>query len=125
MVREKSSEVNAQALFHSLCSSYVAIPINLKGSVYFISGGPPCQGVGGFNRFRNSKAPLEDEKNKQLIVYMYTVEHLKPRYVLMENFVDILKFAKGFLGRYAVGCLVSMNYHARIWMMAVRNYRVP
>ncbi|KAK8707859.1 hypothetical protein V6N13_058911 [Hibiscus sabdariffa] len=30
MVREKSSEDNAQALFHSLRSSYDATPINLK-----------------------------------------------------------------------------------------------
>ncbi|GMI87907.1 DNA METHYLTRANSFERASE 4, chromomethylase 1 [Hibiscus trionum] len=97
----------------------------LPGSVYFICGGPPCQGVSGFNRFRNSNAPLEDEKNKQLIVYMDTIEHLKPRYVLMENVVDILKFAKGFLGRYAVGRLVSMNYQARMGMMAAGNYGVP
>ncbi|KAK8486226.1 hypothetical protein V6N11_012968 [Hibiscus sabdariffa] len=97
----------------------------LPGSVYFICGGPPCQGVSGFNRFRNSKAPLEDEKNKQLIVYMNTIEYLKPRYVLMENVVDILKFAKGFLGRYAVGRLVSMNYQARMGMMAAGNYGVP
>ncbi|KAK8699253.1 hypothetical protein V6N13_115344 [Hibiscus sabdariffa] len=97
----------------------------LPGSVYFICGGPPCQGVSGFNRFRNSEAPLQDEKNKQLIVYMDTIEHLKPRYVLMENVVDILKFAKGFLGRYAVGRLVSMNYQARMGMMAAGNYGVP
>ncbi|KAL1121193.1 hypothetical protein V6Z11_D01G215800 [Gossypium hirsutum] len=97
----------------------------LPGSVYFICGGPPCQGVSGFNRFRNSNAPLEDVKNKQLVVYMDAIEHLKPRYVLMENVVDILKFAKGFLGRYAVGRLVSMNYQARMGMMAAGSYGVP
>ncbi|PPR99885.1 hypothetical protein GOBAR_AA20774 [Gossypium barbadense] len=97
----------------------------LPGSVYFICGGPPCQGVSGFNRFRNSNAPLEDVKNKQLVVYMDTIEHLKPRYVLTENVVDILKFAKGFLGRYAVGRLVSMNYQARMGMMAAGSYGVP
>lgn len=61
----------------------------------------------------------------QLIVYMDTIEHLKPKYVLMENVVDILKFAKGFLGRYAVGRLVSMNYQARMGMMAAGSYGVP
>ncbi|XVE48572.1 hypothetical protein DITRI_Ditri01bG0012100 [Diplodiscus trichospermus] len=97
----------------------------LPGSVYFICGGPPCQGVSGFNRFRNANAPLEDVKNKQLVVYMDIIEHLKPKYVLMENVVDILKFAKGFLGRYAVGRLVSMNYQARMGMMAAGSYGVP
>ncbi|OMO79502.1 hypothetical protein CCACVL1_13645 [Corchorus capsularis] len=97
----------------------------LPGSVYFICGGPPCQGVSGYNRYRNEKAPLDDEKNKQLMVFMDTIEHLQPRYILMENVVDILKFAKGFLGRYAIGRLVSMNYQTRMGMMAAGSYGVP
>ncbi|KEH27609.1 DNA (cytosine-5)-methyltransferase CMT3-like protein [Medicago truncatula] len=97
----------------------------LPGQADFICGGPPCQGVSGFNRFRNKNAPLEDEKNKQLIVYMNIIDFLKPKYVLMENVVDILKFAGGFLGRYAVGRLVAMNYQARMGMMAAGSYGLP
>ncbi|XVE94179.1 hypothetical protein REPUB_Repub01dG0259600 [Reevesia pubescens] len=97
----------------------------LPGNVYFLCGGPPCQGVSGYNRFRNPNAPLEDVKNKQLVVYMDIIEHLKPRFVLMENVVDILKFAKGFLGRYAVGRLVSMNYQTRMGIMAAGSYGLP
>lgn len=67
---------------------------------------------------------MDDIKNKQLVVYMDIIEHLKPRYVLMENVVDILKFAKGFLGRYAIGRLVSMNYQARMGMMTAGSYGV-
>ncbi|KAL5854040.1 hypothetical protein ACOSQ3_003822 [Xanthoceras sorbifolium] len=95
------------------------------GDVDVICGGPPCQGVSGFNRFRNPKAPLEDVKNHQLVVYMNIIEYLKPKYVLMENVVDILKFAGGFLGRYAIGRLVSMNYQARLGMMAAGSYGLP
>lgn len=91
----------------------------------FICGGPPCQGVSGFNRFRNTEAPLDDPKNHQLVVFMDIVNYLKPKYVLMENVVDILKFAGGFLGRYAMGRLVSMNYQARLGMMAAGSYGVP
>ena len=91
----------------------------------FICGGPPCQGVSGFNRFRNIEAPLNDPKNHQLLVFMDIVNYLKPKYVLMENVVDILKFAGGFLGRYAMGRLVSMNYQARLGMMAAGSYGVP
>ena len=56
---------------------------------------------------------------------MNLVQHLKPRYVLMENVVDLVKFAYGFLGRYALGCLIGMNYQVRMGMMAVGAYRLP
>ena len=97
----------------------------MQGDVDFICGGPPCQGVSGFNRFRNQDAPLDDVKNRQLLVFMDIIEYLKPSHVLMENVVDILKFAGGFLGRYAIGCLVSMNYQARLGMMAAGSYGLP
>ncbi|OIV94876.1 hypothetical protein TanjilG_22073 [Lupinus angustifolius] len=97
----------------------------LPGDADFICGGPPCQGVSGFNRFRNTEAPLDDIKNKQLLVYMDIIKFLKPKYVLMENVVDILKFAGGFLGRYAIGRLVAMDYQARMGMMAAGSYGLP
>lgn len=81
--------------------------------------------MSGFNRFRNRQAPLEDIKNRQLVVFMDIIQYLKPKYVLMENVVDILKFAGGFLGRYAIGRLVAMNYQARMGMMAAGSYGLP
>nr|AIU80190.1 chromomethylase [Hevea brasiliensis] len=97
----------------------------LPGNADLICGGPPCQGISGFNRFRNTKAPLDDPKNHQLVVFMDIVEYLKPKYVLMENVVDILRFASGFLGRYALGRLISMNYQARLGIMAAGSYGLP
>ncbi|OMO73118.1 hypothetical protein CCACVL1_17462 [Corchorus capsularis] len=97
----------------------------LPGDVDVICGGPPCQGISGFNRFRNTKSPLEDEKNKQLKVYMEIVEYLKPKYVLMENVVDIVKFAEGYLGRYSLAQLIHLNYQVRMGMMAAGAYGLP
>lgn len=97
----------------------------LPGDVDVICGGPPCQGASGFNRFRNTDAPLDDPKNHQMVVYMDFVNYLRPRYVLMENVVDILKFCNGFLGRYALSRLVHMNYQARIGMMVAGCYGLP
>ncbi|XP_042459718.1 DNA (cytosine-5)-methyltransferase 1-like isoform X2 [Zingiber officinale] len=97
----------------------------LPGQVDVICGGPPCQGISGFNRFRNKNAPLDDPKNQQMLVFMDIVEFLKPKYVLMENVVDILKFANGFLGRYALSRLVAMNYQARLGMMVAGCYGLP
>ncbi|KAL2540554.1 DNA (cytosine-5)-methyltransferase CMT3 [Abeliophyllum distichum] len=97
----------------------------LPGTVDVICGGPPCQGISGFNRFRNRENPLKDEKNKQLIVFMDIVAFLKPRFVLMENVVDIVKFSGGFLGRYALGRLVGLDYQTRIGIMAAGAYGLP
>uniref|UniRef100_A0A3N7FPX3 DNA (cytosine-5-)-methyltransferase n=1 Tax=Populus trichocarpa TaxID=3694 RepID=A0A3N7FPX3_POPTR len=94
-----------------------------QGDVDVICGGPPCQGISGFNRFRNTKSPLDDPKNKQLIVFMDTVDFLRPKFVLIENVVDLLKFADGFIGRYAMGCLTNMKYQARLGMLGHTVFR--
>ena len=89
-----------------------------------ICGGPPCQGVSGYNRFKNTGCPLSDGKNKQL-VFMDIVEYLKPKFVLMENVVDLVKFSNGFLGRYALARLLQMNYQSRMGIMAAGAYGLP
>ncbi|XP_042453142.1 DNA (cytosine-5)-methyltransferase CMT2-like isoform X1 [Zingiber officinale] len=97
----------------------------LPGSVDVVCGGPPCQGISGYNRYRNFNAPLDDERNRQIVVFMDIVQFLKPKYVLMENVVDILNFADATLGRYALSRLVSMSYQARLGIMAAGCYGVP
>ncbi|KAH7422400.1 hypothetical protein KP509_12G007000 [Ceratopteris richardii] len=97
----------------------------LPGDVDVVCGGPPCQGASGFNRFRNRENPLQCERNRQIIVYMDIVDYLKPRFVLMENVVDILRFANGILGRYALARLVKMHYQAQLGMMVAGCYGLP
>ncbi|XP_062073414.1 DNA (cytosine-5)-methyltransferase CMT2 [Humulus lupulus] len=97
----------------------------LPAGVDVICGGPPCQGISGYNRFRNVDSPLDDERNRQIIVFMDIVHFLKPKYVLMENVVDILRFDKASLGRYALSRLVHMNYQARLGIIAAGCYGLP
>uniref|UniRef100_A0A1D1YKA9 DNA (cytosine-5-)-methyltransferase n=1 Tax=Anthurium amnicola TaxID=1678845 RepID=A0A1D1YKA9_9ARAE len=108
-----------------VCKGFKSKILPLPGDVDVVCGGPPCQGISGLNRHRNVDAPLDDEKNRQIVVFMDIVKFLKPKYVLMENVVDILKFASGTLGRYALSRLVSMNYQARIGIMAAGCYGLP
>ncbi|KAK3014031.1 hypothetical protein RJ639_008664 [Escallonia herrerae] len=97
----------------------------VPGDVDVICGGPPCQGISGYNRFRNVDSPLTDERNRQIIVFMDVVKFLKPKYVLMENVTDILRFDKASLGRYALSRLVHMKYQARLGTMAAGCYGLP
>lgn len=97
----------------------------LQGDADVVCGGPPCQGISGYNRFRNVESPLDDERNRQIIVFMDIIDFLRPKYILMENVADILRFAKGCLGRYALSRLVHMNYQARLGIMAAGCYGVP
>ena len=60
-----------------------------------------------------------------MVTYMDIVEYLKPKYVLMENVVDILKFSEGYLARYALSRLVSLNYQARLGRMVAGCYGLP
>lgn len=99
--------------------------LHIQGDVDVICGGPPCQGISGYNRFRNVDAPLTDERNHQIVVFMDIVKFLKPKYVLMENVTDILKFDKGSLGRYALSRMVDMKYQARLGIMPAGCYGLP
>ncbi|CAM0914191.1 unnamed protein product [Alopecurus aequalis] len=97
----------------------------LPGNVDVLCGGPPCQGISGFNRHRNSQEPLQDEKNRQIVTFMDIVAYLRPKYVLMENVLDILKFADGVLGKYAISRLIALNYQSRLGIMVAGGYGLP
>ncbi|XP_073120851.1 DNA (cytosine-5)-methyltransferase 1-like [Henckelia pumila] len=97
----------------------------LPGDVDVICGGPPCQGISGYNRYRNFDSPLDDDRNRQIVVFMDIVKFLKPKYVLMENVVDIIRFDHGSLGRYALSRLVDMKYQARLGTIASGCYGLP
>ncbi|XP_022145325.1 DNA (cytosine-5)-methyltransferase CMT2 isoform X2 [Momordica charantia] len=97
----------------------------LPGDVDVICGGPPCQGISGYNRFRNIDCPMDDERNRQIVMFMDIVKFLRPKFVLMENVTDILRFNQASLGRYAMSRLVHMNYQARLGTIAAGCYGLP
>jgi DNA (cytosine-5)-methyltransferase 1 len=72
------------------------------GDVDLVTGGPPCQGISGYNMCRNGDDPLADPKNRQMPLFFEVVSFLQPRYVLMENVADMFKFTTGIYGRFSV-----------------------
>ncbi|XP_039836139.1 DNA (cytosine-5)-methyltransferase CMT2-like isoform X3 [Panicum virgatum] len=97
----------------------------LPGDADVICGGPPCQGISGYNRNREFDAPFKCERNKQIIVFMDVIQFLKPKYIYMENVLDILKFADATLARYALSRLVAMHYQTKLGIMAAGCYGLP
>lgn len=91
--------------------------IQISVDVFF--GGPSCQGISSLNRYRKTKNPLEDDRNKQLHIYMDIVG---PKYVLIENVVEMLRFLSCDLMHYDVGCLVKMNYQNQMRIMVAGAY---
>jgi hypothetical protein len=75
-----------------------------------------------FNLFINREDPLKDEKNKQMVTLIDIVTYLKPKFVVIENVVDILKFANGFLDRYALSRFMALNYQSRLGLKIVECY---
>ena len=67
-----------------------------KGDVDVICGGPPCPSITGFNRFKNNENPLDDNKNKQLIVYMNLVQHLKQDMFSWKMWLTLLNLQMAF-----------------------------
>ena len=95
------------------------------GDVDVLTGGPPCQGISGYNMCRNGEDPLSDPKNRQMPLFFEIVAYLKPRYVLMENVPDMFKFTTGIYGRFSVSRLIELGYQGRVGFMVAGRYGVP
>lgn len=68
---------------------------------------------------------MDDERNRQIVIFMDIVKFLRPKFVLMENVTDILRFNQASLGRYAMSRLVHMNYQARLGTIAAGCFGLP
>ncbi|RZC93599.1 hypothetical protein C5167_007641 [Papaver somniferum] len=106
-------------------AGYKSRILPLPGSVNVKCGGPPCQGISGLNRKINYEDPLKDSKKFQLEVFMEIVNFLQPRFTIMENVVDILRFLDGTLGRLTIARLVAMHYQVRLGLLVACNFGLP
>jgi len=91
------------------------------GEVDLVAGGPPCQGFSGYNRHRN----VEDPRNSLVESFLDVVEHIKPRYVLMENVPGMLSLDNGRVPILVLAALESLGYRAKLGILQAGYYGVP
>jgi DNA (cytosine-5)-methyltransferase 1 len=91
------------------------------GEVDMICGGPPCQGFSGYNRFRN----INDPRNSLVETFLGFVDHLQPRFVLMENVPGMLSLANGEIFRLILATLTELGYQTRFGILQAGYYGLP
>ncbi len=83
-------------------------PLPKGGEVDMITGGPPCQGFSGMNRFNHRNNAKF--KNSLVASFLSWVVNFRPRYGLMENVKNLVHNAKGTVLKYIVKTLVKIGY---------------
>ncbi len=112
-------EEDVNVLYRRLLDREANLP--RPGEVDLVAGGPPCQGFSGYNRHRHA----EDPRNSLVESFLDVVEHLKPRYVLMENVPGMLSLDKGRVPTLLLAALETLGYQARLGILQAGYYGVP
>ena len=97
----------------------------LPENVDMVSGGPPCQGVSGFNLFRHTLDPMDDSKNRQTLVFASTCRLLSPRFVIMENVVGILMFLESYVIKHCMAHFLASSFQLRIGVCVSGTFGLP
>jgi len=91
-----------------------------KGKLFLLAGGPPCQGF-SYQRVGSD----EDERNELVVRYIELVDHVYPKYFLMENVKGILgKRGKKILN-YALTLADRAGYNLSTEVLDAQDYGVP
>ncbi|CAG0915322.1 unnamed protein product [Notodromas monacha] len=98
-------------------------PLPQKGEVDIITGGPPCQGYSGMNRFNyreNAKF-----RNSLVVSFLSMVEYLRPRFVVMENVKTFVTHNKGAILKLLLKSLVEAGYQCEVAVLQAGQFGVP
>ncbi|SJX66290.1 related to Cytosine-specific methyltransferase [Sporisorium reilianum f. sp. reilianum] len=92
------------------------VPFPQRGQVDVISAGPPCQGFSHRNRTAPREAAQQDPRNLLVCTVLGWVEHLQPKYLILENvegFTDSkLGGRKQGMVKLVMKCLLDLGYAA-------------
>lgn len=91
-----------------------------KSSLDLICGGFPCQGF-SLSGYR----VVEDERNSLYREMVDIVDHLSPRFVLMENVVGLRSMLHGKVEEKIMNDLREMGYDVNVTVLNGADYHVP
>lgn len=102
-----------------------------EDAVDVITGGPPCQAFSRVGRAKlrdlmdHPEAHLMDERASLYTYFLEYVEYFRPRAVLMENVVDIIRFGGQNVAEEIAWSLQDMGYVCRYTILNAVHYGVP
>ncbi|KAG8181044.1 hypothetical protein JTE90_024790 [Oedothorax gibbosus] len=94
-----------------------------KGDVECITGGPPCQGFSGMNRFNSREYSCF--KNSLIVSYLSYCDFYRPRFFLLENVRNFVSFKRSMILKLTLRCLVRMGYQCTFAVLQAGSYGVP
>eukprot|EP00899_Mesostigma_viride_P026525 jgi/Mesvir1/7057/Mv09173-RA.1 len=92
------------------------------GEVDFITGGPPCQGFSGMNRF--NKGQWSRIQCEMILAFLSFADVYRPRFFLLENVRNFVTFNKGLTFRLALASLLEIGYQLRVGVLQAGYYGV-
>lgn len=88
-----------------------------------VIGGPPCQGFSSIRPYRTLTEG--DPRNNLIENYLVVVEHIRPRWLVLENVVGLLTHAKGQVLKQAVEAFTEAGYKVEWRVLNAANYGLP
>lgn len=95
----------------------------LCGQVDVIVGGPPCQGFSSIRPFRNLTEA--DPRNSLVEHYLLVVAALRPRWVVFENVVGLVRHEDGARLKGILSSLKELDYNASWRVVNAALFGVP
>lgn len=91
-----------------------------------VVGGPPCQGFSLIGkRGRKQCRFIDDPRNKLYKEFVRWIDHLRPRFVVMENVPGLYSYAEGAVRRDIEANLIEVGYAVDELVVDASRYGVP
>lgn len=96
--------------------------LNLKGNVFVIMGGPPCQ---GFSMSNTMSRNMNNEKNFLYLEFVRFVRELKPKWFVLENVWGLTKMNDGQTLEMIKESFYALGYTVKANILWANDYGVP
>nr|ALB00264.1 DNA (cytosine-5)-methyltransferase [Tigriopus japonicus] len=94
-----------------------------RGQVELMAAGPPCQGFSRMNIF--SEREYSQFKNSLIATYLSYCDYYRPKYVILENVMNLAMFKKNLVLKLCFRALLMMGYQCTFGIMQAGHFGVP